>query len=115
MNPEERRSFLTVDRPHRASVVEVSVGHDPLDVLRMANVDGRIVVFSDHNEVGELARLQGSEIAIEPNVFGSIQGATTKRFEWRHATLNIAPHFPVGTNAVELTVTTCLDETSLVD
>lgn len=115
MHPEERGTLLAIDRLHGAGIVEGSVGHDPLNVLGVTNVLGGIVFLGNDDKVGELARLQGAEIAIESDVFGAIQGAATERFQWCHAALHVAPHFPVGADAIQLTVTACLDETALVD
>ena len=78
--PEEGIATVAVGRLHGAGVVEVAVRHDPLDILGMADVLGRIMVLSNHDEVGKLSGLQGTEIDIESDVFGSIERATTKRF-----------------------------------
>ena len=48
VDPEEWGALLSIGRLHGAGVEEHSVSHDPLDVLRVANVRCWIMVLLDH-------------------------------------------------------------------
>ncbi len=80
----------------------------------MANIGGRIRPFLHDYQVGELAGFQGSDVSIESDIFGTVQRAALEGFHGSHATLDETPDFPVGTNAVELSMSACLHEAPLV-
>lgn len=58
----------------------------------------------EHRQVCQLPRLKTSEICPVSNGFSTIYGRDAERIVVRHAPARQRPQFPVGTEAVQLTV-----------
>src|SRR5690606_21698039 len=79
---------------HRLRIEDPATDDRVPDGIALANV--REHVAFDHGEVGELAGLDRSQVAVEAEVLGPVQRGTAQRLVRRHAALYEHPELPVG-------------------
>ena len=72
--------------------------------IGVADVLERVAV--EHDQVGQLALLERSELAVEPEIARAVDCRRPQRFHGRHAALLEHPQLPVRAQALELTVRT---------
>ena len=99
----------------RCRIQQYTICHCVLDTFTMTYILGRVVAFLDYDEIGEFSFFQRTDIAIETEVLRSVESAAGEGFFGSHASLNEAPDFPMGADPIQLSMTSGLDEASLVE
>src|SRR5215472_3295859 len=101
--PERRKGLLLgIDVVQRVTVEELAVFHDVADAGGVVDIVERI--FVEHDEIGELARLDGAEVLLEAHGFGASQGGGAQHIHVGSAAGCERPHLPVIAESLELTV-----------
>ena len=99
----------------RAGLKQSAVGHDPFDLLGIADIACGIMTSLDHDQVGQLADFQGTQVLVQSQVLGAVERAAPQCFQGRHAALHETPQLPVRANAAQLSVPARLNQTAVRD
>src|SRR4051812_34516472 len=97
----------------RLRVVQTAVDHHHPDALAVADILERVTI--EHEQIGELALLERSQLRVEPEVLRAVDRGTPERLGVRHPALLEHPQFPVSAQPLELTVRAELDETTGIE
>src|SRR6478735_1701249 len=98
---------MVPDLVHRSGVIQAAIHHHPADRIAVLDVFERIPV--EHDEIGKLAFLEGSDVVVEAEIASAVDRTARQRFERRHAALREHPQLPVGAEPLQLAMSAELD------
>ena len=93
---------MIADLIHGGGIVQATVQHRIKNIFGLIDIGQRISV--DHNQIGQFAGLQGTDMFIQPDIFSPVDGCHLECVVIAHPTLRKHPRFPMCRQSLELSM-----------